>query len=46
MTRWRAHYQCVKCHRPWWADAGPTHCIHCGSLYVTWLNYVELARKG
>lgn len=33
-------YECCRCKAKW---SGPpdsqTHCAHCGSLYVKWVNY-------
>lgn len=38
-----AYYKCVKCGLEYWGHPGSQdECQGCGSLYIEWMNYVEM----
>jgi len=40
-------YQCVQCNYHFDTDiSGMVICTQCGSVYVKWLNYEQLKKKG
>ncbi len=42
----KAKFKCVRCAHEYEGPPGPTHCPACAHLYVKWVNYEEMKRKG
>jgi Zn finger protein HypA/HybF involved in hydrogenase expression len=40
-----AENECLNCHHKWSDKPGPVTCPKCGSEYVKWLNYEQLAEQ-
>ena len=43
-----AKHRCLKCLYEWESKHGPKYaiCPKCGHLYVKWLNYEEMEKRG
>ena len=42
----KAKWKCLKCGYRWVSEPDTPVCPKCGHVYVKWLNYEEMRKKG
>lgn len=45
-VRFTVHYRCMGCDHEWREKRTEVKCRKCGSLYVEWVNFKEVRRRG